>query len=397
MAAQWKRMKKDESGFTLVEMIVTLVIMGIVLTVAGTTYFFGTRMYTQTETKNTAKSVGDSVYKYMTQELTYGYAIDIRTDRKTTSAPEKFLSDSDGTQMAGDGEKDGYYLYFGNNQAGTNQNILGQTFYNKYTVQYKVELPEAASVAQTNLFKLTVIVLDSDKGQAYTTEGTVKALNCAAIAVDGSTTGGRQSTVVNPVINYQSESGDATADSAMISAKALRAKYVEMYEFIYNNPNINKIEAKYPGYTAQNGSSATAVNNDCISKYLFNVTYQKKWPDYPAQTSQNSSFDYVNDYFKDYPSTASPQLYMRPYCYIANDKTEKTAEAECIVFVSSSNVFTADWTNSYFIYDCSSGMIAVSTPHTYTKKLTGKGGFVGQSWTTFKATIPNDNWQEFVK
>ncbi|MEG0377271.1 MAG: prepilin-type N-terminal cleavage/methylation domain-containing protein, partial [Eubacterium sp.] len=62
---------KNNDGFTLVELIVTLSILSIVLVVAGNYLFFGNRMYTQSEVKNTEKSIGDNMYHYMQNELTY--------------------------------------------------------------------------------------------------------------------------------------------------------------------------------------------------------------------------------------------------------------------------------------------------------------------------------------
>ena len=62
MRKPYKQTLQCQDGFTLVEIIVTLVILSLVLTVAGTTYLYGVRMYTQTEVKNTEKYVGDNVY-----------------------------------------------------------------------------------------------------------------------------------------------------------------------------------------------------------------------------------------------------------------------------------------------------------------------------------------------
>ena len=66
---EYRTQKNCESGFTLVELIVTLGIMAIVLSVAGSMYFFGNRMYTTTEVKNTEKSIGDNVYQFMRDRL----------------------------------------------------------------------------------------------------------------------------------------------------------------------------------------------------------------------------------------------------------------------------------------------------------------------------------------
>ncbi|MGL4284361.1 type II secretion system protein [Eubacterium aggregans] len=78
---QWFR-KKD--GFTLVEMIVTLAIMAILLTVAGNALLFGNRMYTETEVKNREKSIGDTVFKAIENQLVYATKIEILPNDRTT-------------------------------------------------------------------------------------------------------------------------------------------------------------------------------------------------------------------------------------------------------------------------------------------------------------------------
>ena len=53
--------KRNQNGFTLIELIVTLAIFSIILAVAGNYLYFGNNLFAQTEVKNTQKYIGDSV------------------------------------------------------------------------------------------------------------------------------------------------------------------------------------------------------------------------------------------------------------------------------------------------------------------------------------------------
>lgn len=72
----FRKLKKKE-GFTLVELIVTLAILGIFFAVGGTVYFQGNRMFNTTAVKSTEKSLGDNMYSFMREKLVYATKLQI--------------------------------------------------------------------------------------------------------------------------------------------------------------------------------------------------------------------------------------------------------------------------------------------------------------------------------
>ena len=205
-----KQFYTSQAGFTLVEITVTLVILGIVLATAGTALFFGNRMYSSTEVKNTEKYIGDSVYKYIEKKITYGTDVLIlawnSTPTESATYPN-YLVNYNGTQRAGDtsATMQSAFLYKGYTDEGKNpEDILGSKFYGTYTMKYTVTLPaissdEEKAKADKRLVTLKVIVIDKDGKEVYSTEGAVKNLN-SDIAISG--TRSDAVSFMNPVIGY---------------------------------------------------------------------------------------------------------------------------------------------------------------------------------------------------
>lgn len=391
-----------QAGFTLVEIIVTLVIFALVLTVAGSVYFYGVRMYTQTEVKNTEKYVGDNVYKYMQQKITYATKLAVRPDRSDDKTYQKYITNMKDNTRVSDAASG--YLHFGDYTNNIEENTLGEKFYGNYTIKYQVTLPLATKdtdkdIAVENLLDLTVLVLNQDGQEVYKTEGRIKNLNCT-LTVKGN----RGEAYTNPLIVYN-ETAEQEIDPAMAIANQLRTDYINLYERLYDcvaskfktdQEKAAYMDAVYPGYSTVVGKYY--MNNDLIQKYLFNVTYKEAWPTYPAQNSTKSEFAYVNKYFDDYPSSSSPQLYMRLYCGgTAMDGEDRDfAKNNCYVFVAPQNN-TTTWYNWFFIYDCLESQVYVSTNGRNTK-LTGTNTIMNQTWNNaLNALKTNGNWQLFEK
>lgn len=69
--------KKNQKGFTLIELIVTLAIFSIILVVAGNYLFFGNNLFVKTEVKNSEKYIGDNVFEYIQRRLTYASHVEV--------------------------------------------------------------------------------------------------------------------------------------------------------------------------------------------------------------------------------------------------------------------------------------------------------------------------------
>jgi prepilin-type N-terminal cleavage/methylation domain-containing protein len=356
-----KRRLSDQSGFTLVEIIVTLAILAIVLTIAGTVYFFGNRMYVDTEKKNTQKYIGDSVYSYIEKEMTYATALQIRTDRtnpdNSTDYP-LYLTNVNGSSRP---TTTGGYLTRGTTSTKAEENVLGEGFYDQYKVTYTVTIPSAtASETNTDIkdrINLKVSVYDSDNNEVYITERLIKNLNGKVYIYSGT----QGTAYVNPVIAYSDEATQST-DPAWATALQLKTQYLDILKYLENNQSATAatINSQFPGWTDSNvggGDANTTTTNDCISKYLFYIKYNGTWPVFPkaSEYSAQDSFGYVNTTLG-----SSGDLYLRPYCYITRDYSADSQNF--FVFVSTQNSDKGNWSNSYFIYDLVGSQVYVSYP-----------------------------------
>ena len=230
--------KRNQNGFTLIELIVTLAIFSIILAVAGNYLYFGNNLFAQTEVKNTQKYIGDSVFEYVQRRLTYATHVEIMNPDKTKDKDPQYdklfrLSDS-GQLMIGtfekEEEKKKTYAY---------TNVFGSAFYDSgYQVDYQVK------VLDTTHLELTVNVLDKgNTSPVYSTSEVLKTINLKANTRDSGSilvTGGERNVIyTNPVISYNEEKTATTTYDPL----ALKDQMLDTYSRIIKGEALKDGEA----------------------------------------------------------------------------------------------------------------------------------------------------------
>lgn len=384
-----KNRLSDPSGFTLVEIIVTLAILAIVLTVAGTVYFFGNRIYVETEKKNTQKYIGDSVFSYIEKEITYATKLQIRTD---WTAPDNstdyplYLANVNGTTRS----EAGGYLTRGITTSKAEENVLGESFYNQYKVIYYVTIPVTGTEDKDRI-NLKVSVYDSDNNEVYTTERLIKNLNKKVYLYSGA----QGTAYTNPVIAYN-DGVTQSADAAWAIAMQLQTEYTEVYKYLKDNPSATQavIDTKFPGWSDAGGKNASqTADNSTISNYLFMKKYNNVWPELPDQLSSKYAFAYVNNFFN---NSSHAKLYMRPY--FPTTATGANIDTDFYVFVSDSNT-AKSFLNYYFLYHPSDSTVYVTT-NKVNNTMKATGVIINNTWSAVLSgfiNVSNSQWTLFEK
>lgn len=365
--------KMDNKGFTLVEIIVTLAIFAIVLTVAGTVYFAGNRMYTQTEIKNQEKYIGDTVFNYMRDRLVYAKDVSVYVSGTNPSS----VSYSNVFNVTSD------KMCFGTNKDPAN--VLGDSWYGNYKIKY------IAKKATDNTLNLTVSVLDTSNNEVYSTGSTMKIINLVGAVVWNTDTDG----AVNQVISYRTKDG---SNDSVDTAIGLRNAYIDIYEKLFdkytannNSLTVAQIQSIYPDWTQYVTTNQTNISNDNILAYLYGKTYGSSWPVYPVPSDSilgKTKYKLVKTYY----DNKNPTLYLRPYCYVGNslDKLGKSwAENNCFIFVSSNNQSKSNW-NAAFIIDCSERKTYVTQNTNYYKTEISPVSIPFDSWKNVKTILADE-------
>ena len=153
-------MKKNKKGFSLVEIIVSLLVISIILGFATSFIFTGENLFRNTVQSDTEKSIGDNTLSYMVESIRYAQDIEILPEGKISSIKYKraiFLSDNNHIGIKVSEEID--------------ENIYGDYFYQNNTVDYSVK------VLNANCIELKVNVYNRDGEMKYTVTNVVKLLN----------------------------------------------------------------------------------------------------------------------------------------------------------------------------------------------------------------------------
>lgn len=396
---------KDESGFTLIEITVTLVIMALVLTVAGTVYFFGNRMYTAQEVKNSEKYIGDTVYNYMKDRLTYATAVEIidpsyqANNTAVKPSNEKVFSFS-----ASETGSEYGYLKHGDNSSDLSKtvlNVFGEDYYSNYTIQYQV------GRVDSKVLNLTVKVFNKNQDEVYTNSSDVKVINIdnainngdtAGISVVNSsgtnTDGTKSSLYTNAMVSY-TEAKSETKSELMQTVDTMRQHYINVYNALAQYDDLKIIIqqpdcANWENYcTSKNISDyfKTRPNNNIISGYLYQYIYNSSWPVLTqsmlsSETLNNSKYASVKAYFN---QTNPSPLYFRIY-----SKDGSNATDNCFVFVSTTSN-PASWTAYYFYLDHDNQKIYVSNKsNSYTNVMAANSVIgVANTWSNIKSSLQN--------
>lgn len=353
----WSRwFRKNQNGFTLVELIVTLAIFAIVLVVAGNYLFFGNNLFAKTAVKNNEKYIGDNALEYMQKRLTYAVKLEVINPVIENPTPKN----PNDVKLNGDGQ-----LLMG--EVGKEENVLTSDFYSGgYKLDYEVTVLDANHLA----LKVKVIA-SGEEIPVYSTNKVLKTLNLNSVENDDEnikaievTSGNYNETYNNPVISYDDEKIINTTYDPL----TLKARMVKTYENL-----ILKREKELVDYETITGKSVLKTNytsNDLISSYVAQFYYKGKpylspgaswkdiydfWPDLPKFDDAiiENTDKKANAIAKKYNVTQKQDLskyletnegHLKVRAYIAfnnNSFKNKDMRSSCFVYVSHSN--TSPW------------------------------------------------------
>ncbi|MEG1107097.1 MAG: prepilin-type N-terminal cleavage/methylation domain-containing protein [Eubacterium sp.] len=265
---------RNNKGFTLVEMIVTLAIFSIVLVVAGNYLFFGNRMYAQSEMKGTEKSIGDNMYAFMREKLVYATALEVIDPSNPKQEPqyENVFKIKDGD------------LNFNEND------LYGKAYYHGYTVSYSVEVQKNS----INQFKLTVYVKDGEN-TVYQTESTIKNLNLELsgkkidVTIDEKNQHVSKQPYKDPIISFNEGQPKEVPDLQDTLRQQMLVTNQQLIDYNKSNPKDEQLlPDKWEEYM---GDNFRYYNNDRLREYVLKRFYRKAdvtenlqnyWPKFPG-------------------------------------------------------------------------------------------------------------------
>lgn len=105
--------KMNSRGFTLVELLVTLAISGIVMAVVVGIFFSGANAFKSGAERNTDKMICDGAYNFAKQQLIYASSVSILPNGSTTPEGMHVLEIQDGKLFL-DGRNVFHDEYYGN-------------------------------------------------------------------------------------------------------------------------------------------------------------------------------------------------------------------------------------------------------------------------------------------
>lgn len=177
----------DNKGFTLVELIVTLVITVIVLAIAGGILLSSFQLFSANASANEAKMIGDTVSRYVSNQLTYAVDLQLIDENDTTTVPQY-----DSRMQIFDGK-----LHV-QTASLSDYNFFGDAFYLDNSVQMSVK------AVRQNMVSVKIEVLKKGK-VIYQTESVINLLNIQL--KNGSISGIIGSELTNPDLVYTAVSG----------------------------------------------------------------------------------------------------------------------------------------------------------------------------------------------
>lgn len=346
---------KNKKGFTLVELIVTLAIMSIILLVAGNYLFFGNRIFSESEVKNTEKSIGDDIYNFMQERLTYATKIEINASNDNKAKYNNVFKQEVGN------------LYFGKKNVNSLENIYGDVYYRDYKINYKVSA--LASNEKPDIYdrlKLSVEVIDKNNAVVYQTGSIIKCLNLQNQKKSIEIKGGiynMENDFVNPIISYEENISDDEIflptelwDQMDYTYKHLTAflKTQEIADLPEGWFEYWKIKNKYTGSDEEikkKVMSFTTNNtrNDTMREYIVNCFWKGEWPVLPAFSDEILE---KNPELKSFVGSSNGKIVYQVYIDLTLTSSNAYGDGSIYVFVNSQKSSAQNWNGRmYYNHD----------------------------------------------
>lgn len=317
-----ERIMKSNKGFTLVELIVTLAVFSIFLTVAGRYLFLGNNLFITTEVHNTEKFVGDSVFSFMKTRLLYAGKIEIlkNTDDAMPTYENAFKIDNDVGQLL---QKRGSDTY---------NNIYGEGFYNHNSVSYETKIADDGQSSST--FELKVKVYDKDGNIVYETGEIIKNLNLVLNASSSieiknlSTSDQIEGYYINPIISYANLSiNKDKAISIPTDVRDASNKLDKLLaDFIAEGKTLAEAKTSTDWYEWVK-SNPNSTNNDQFREYVKNKYYGGSWPIFPGfSDSIRKTYPLIDKYLEEHST-----LYIQNYIYMTNPSKQLGEERSFVI------------------------------------------------------------------
>lgn len=179
------KLQKNYKGVTMVEVIVSMLIVAIIMVFASSFFFTSEKMFSNAISGNTNKMIGDNVLSFVSERLKYASTIEIAASGTVASNPyENFIWTNTDKRLG-----------FETTEI-SKDNIFGNDFYNDNKIQVTTK------VLDNNCLSIQVRVLSSNEtDELYSTSNVIKLMN---FNLAGSTIGGVGTEIINPNIYYES-------------------------------------------------------------------------------------------------------------------------------------------------------------------------------------------------
>ena len=176
---------KNNKGFTLIEVVVSLLITSLILAFVAALFFAGEKMTENAVRKNQAKLVGDNVLEYLSDRIEYSSALEIKSGGVSNAKYENVL------YISADN-------YLGLKTATTNDdNVFGKDFYSGFKIR------TAYTVYEENCVKINVDVMSENLSEKlYTVSNTVK-LSKLDLSDSEIETTSLETELINPIVSFK--------------------------------------------------------------------------------------------------------------------------------------------------------------------------------------------------
>lgn len=392
-----KQFRKNTGGFTLVEIIVTLMIVSIVIVLSGSMLFSSSNMFQHTAKSNRAKLFGDEVFKLITDDLKFATNIQITEDDGSGSVADGGYKYQNVYRFNLGDEKNKVFRSTDFGKAGTYNNIYGDGMYGE--LQLRITVKPQYKERRQGVLSFTVDVLNKDGDVSYTTGSDILVNTMYArgsfFEYPDDSAKGNDDTFVNPVISYVQRS----MDPLEATATEIRGYYIGTYEMLhgvyekYNklNPEVAKEHTDWFQHSDQDEKSSN-FSNSPIRSYVNNKYYKGSWPkfegfpDYMLESLPGDAKIRIEKFL-----SGTNGLYYQPFAEdVKVSKGKDFAEKNCFIFLGLSS--SGDNWNAYFVYDHENNIwYASGKIHQYNHSMDPQGISKKGSWEQLKQELSDKN------